>query len=196
MTYEGQPFAATWNTNCAGKTASFQSIFRRDTQAPSGVDVNFAAKDREESRWSLDIPASELARIAQANRVTGLDLYIDHLSDKVYAIKVRDGTRSKDVDFITLQKALGEDRLLSNDFTVELDEKMVHFRGYGVGHGVGLCLYSSIQMAKKGDSAPEILDEFYPETKLDKMRSYPPSVITATSSRYFIAPHTKKEPRP
>ena len=194
MTYQEQPFAATWNKNCAGKTASFQSIFRKNTTAPSGVSATFAAQDREESRWALDIPTSEIATIACTNRVTGLDLFVDSSSNKVYAVKVKDGSRSKDIDFVTLQQALGEDRLFSNDFTVELKGQMLHFEGYGEGNGVGLCIYSATQMADKGDLAPNILSEFYPQTHLEKMRSYPHNVITA-STDYFIAPRNKETHR-
>lgn len=173
MTYDERPFASTWNKNCAGKTASFQSIFRKNTCTPKGVESHLAAKDRDEHHWSLSIETEKLASVAKTNRVTELDLFVDHHSNKVYAIRVKDGSHSEDIDFITLQKALGEDRLLSNDFTVSLKGNLIIFEGYGEGTGVGVCIYSACQMSERGDLAPKILAEFYPYTHLEKVPSHP-----------------------
>ncbi len=171
MTYDERPFASTWNKNCAGKTASFQSIFRKNTRTPRGVESHLAAKDREEHHWSLSIETEKLASIAKTNRVTELNLFVDHYSNKVYAIRVKDGSHSEDIDFITLQKALGKDNLLSNDFTVSLKRNMIIFEGYGEGTGVGVCIYSACQMSERGDLAPKILEAFYPYTYLEKVQS-------------------------
>jgi stage II sporulation protein D len=40
--------------------------------------------------------------------------------------------------------------------------------GRGYGHGVGMCQYSALQMAKEGKTYREILSYFYPETTLQQ----------------------------
>lgn len=191
MTYDAQPFATTWTENCAGKTASYQVIYRKNTASPEGVRSDFAAKDREDFQWHLSIKAEQLAQIFKTNRITEIDSFVDHKSQKVYGVRVKDGTHEKDLDFVSLQKALGEARLKSSDFTIAMKGNQIVFTGYGMGSGVGLCLYSATQMSEAGDLAPKILADFYPFTHLEKMRSYPDMIISP-SKGYFISP--KKRP--
>lgn len=190
MTYEKQPFATTWNENCAGKTASYHSIFRKNVSSPGGIKSAFAERARKEHHWSFSVDKSKIAKLAKTNRVTGLDLYIDSNSEKVYAIRVQDGIHSKEIDFFHLQKGLGKSNLLSNDFTVSMEGNTVIFDGFGEGCSVGLCIYSASQMAKRGDSAPEILGIFYPYSHIEQIRSLPEKDLTSLKTISF----TKKEP--
>ncbi|MBM3192015.1 MAG: hypothetical protein FJZ63_05130, partial [Chlamydiae bacterium] len=173
MTYEKQPFATTWSENCAGKTASYQSIFRKNVSSPGGIKSAFAERARKEFHWSFCVPKAKIAKIAKTNRITNLDLYIDSNSEKVYAIRVQDGSHFKEVDFFHLQKGLGNNLLLSNDFTISIEGNSVIFDGFGEGCSVGLCIYSATQMALRGDSAPEILGTFYPYSHIEQLRSLP-----------------------
>jgi stage II sporulation protein D len=173
MTYEKLPFATTWNENCAGKTASYHSIFRKNVSAPGGIQSAFAARARKEHHWSFSVPKSKIANLAHTNRVTNLDLYIDSNSEKVYAIRVQDGAHCKELDFFHLQQGLGTNVLLSNDFTISVEGNSIIFDGFGEGCSVGLCIYSATQMAKRGDTAPEILAIFYPYSHLEQIHSLP-----------------------
>lgn len=173
MTYEKQPFATTWNENCAGKTASYHSIFRKNVSTPGGVKSAFAERARKEHHWSFSVSKSKIAELAHTNRVTNLDLYIDGNSEKVYAIRVQDGSHCKEIDFFHLQQGLGKNILLSNDFTISVEGNSIIFDGFGEGCSVGLCIYSATQMAKRGDTAPEILATFYPYSHLEQIHSLP-----------------------
>ena len=42
----------------------------------------------------------------------------------------------------------------------------LQFRGYGMGHGVGLCQYGAQEMAGRGNSFEEILSWYYPNAEL------------------------------
>lgn len=186
MTYEKKPFATTWNENCAGKTASYHSIFRKNISSPGGITSAFAQRARKEHHWSFSVPKSTIAKIAKTNRVTGLDLYIDSGSEKVYAIRVQDGSHYKEVDFFHLQKGLDKDNLLSNDFTVSMQGDSVIFDGFGQGCSVGLCIYSATQMANRGDSAPEILGTFYPYSHIEQIKHLPEKDLTQATSLSHI----------
>jgi len=189
MTYEKRPFATTWNENCAGKTASYQSIFRKNVTSPGGIKSAFAERARKEHHWSFSVPKAKIAKLAQTNRVSSLELYIDSNSEKVYAIRVQDGSHHKEIDFFHLQQGLGKSNLLSNDFTVSLEGNNVVFDGFGEGCSVGLCIYSATQMAKRGDTAPEILATFYPYSHIEQIKSMDES----SSSKETITKKQKKE---
>lgn len=172
MTYQGAPFASTWTKDSAGKTADFATIFRKDVHVPKGVVSPFAAREREKHNWSFEIDKTELARLLGVGKVSTLDLYQDKESQKVYGARVNDGGEYHQFDFFKLQKALGAIKLKSNDFLVTVEGDRILFKGYGEGAGVGLCLFSANAMADKGDKAAKILSAFFPETKLQNIRSF------------------------
>lgn len=176
MTYENKPFPSSWTEHCGGKTANYQNMFRKNISTPLGVESIFAAQDRQNSRWSFTIDNQELAKVVKINRVTGIDLFVDHESNKVYAIRIHDGIRSEDINFQSFQHYLGIDKLKSNDFTVSIKSNIATFEGYGLGPGIGLCLYSAKNMSDRGDDTPKILSYFFPYTQLEKMRNYPLAV--------------------
>ncbi|QVL56711.1 MAG: SpoIID/LytB domain-containing protein [Simkaniaceae bacterium] len=191
MTYEEQPFPGSWTENCGGKTASYSSIFRKNTSTPDGIESQFASKNRKDTRWSLTIDTQELAKVVKTNRVTGMDLFVDHTSGKVYATRLHDGSHTEDINFATLQEKLGKDKLKSNDFNVSIKGNIALFEGYGQGNGVGLCLYSASQMAERGDEAPAILSMFFPNTSIEKMRAYPKAIVSS-KKRSFVSPKQKE----
>lgn len=191
MTYEEQPFPGSWTKNSAGKTASYSSIFRKNTPTPDGIDSPFAKQIRKESHWSLTLDTQEIAKLVKTNRITGIDLFIDHSSGKVYGARLHDGSHTEDLEFIALQEKLGKSRLKSNDFNVSIKGNIAQFEGYGEGHGMGLCLYSASQMAERGDSMPAILAQFFPHTTLEKMRSFPKAIVSS-KKRSFISPKQKE----
>lgn len=191
MTYDAQPFACTWTENCAGRTASYNAIFRKNTATPKGIKSTFAAKDRKDSRWSYTISGDALAKIAKTNRITNVELFLDHKSSKVYGVRIHDGSHTEDLSFVDFQKALGASKLLSNDFSAKIKGSSIVFEGFGRGPSVGLCLYSGSQMAEMGEDAPKMLAEFFPYTHLEKMRSYPEMIISP-SKEYFISPKKRR----
>lgn len=171
LTYQDQPFAATWTKDSAGKTADYTTIFRKESASPHGVAAPYAARERQKHGWSFAVPKQTLSKIVGMNQVTAVDLYQDKSSEKVYGVRVKNGEAFHDIDFFKLQKALGAHRLRSNDFNVKLDGNQVVFSGFGDGHGVGLCLFSALTMAEHGANTQKILATFFPETKLENIRS-------------------------
>lgn len=171
MTQKKLPFATAWTKNSAGKTADFTTLFRRSVNGCKGLEAPFAAHDREKSAWSFSISKSELATILGLQGVFGIDLFVEENSGKVYGARVHDRQEIKNIDFITLQRKLGEKRLRSSDFIVNVKGSSVFFQGYGEGHGVGLCLYSASRMAEKGEKAPKILSAFFPDAELQRAKT-------------------------
>jgi stage II sporulation protein D len=171
LTYKNTPFAATWTQDSAGITASFPKIFRKDVVAPEGVQLPVIAKERDKHSWSFTLRKEELAKIIKAPAITGIDLFQDSHSGKVYAVRIKEGSHSQDIDFFSLQKALGKHKLRSNDFSIALKADTITFTGFGVGHGVGLCLHSATQMARQGEKTQKILTTFFPDTQLENRRT-------------------------
>ncbi|MBS0604019.1 MAG: SpoIID/LytB domain-containing protein [Verrucomicrobia bacterium] len=172
MTYQGEPFPTAWTKDSAGKTADFATVYRKDVKTPAGVEAGFAAHEREKHAWTFSISKQDLAKALGAVKVSEFDLYQDAKSQKVYGARLKEGNETRQFDFTKLQTALGNARLKSNDFTVQLAGDKIVFKGFGEGTGVGLCLFSASAMADKGEKAPKILASFFPETKLENIRSF------------------------
>ncbi len=170
LKYNDAPFAATWTQNSAGKTVDFAAIFRKAFSTPHGVEAPIALKDRSHHQWSCTFPKAQLAKAADLPAITAVDLYVAPESEKVYAVNVSGETHGNAYDFATFQKIVGKHKLRSNDFKVQLKGDDLVFTGYGDGLGVGLCLYSAKALAEKGQKATEILNAFFPETRLEKVK--------------------------
>lgn len=172
LTYRNSPFAALWTENSAGRTAAFSTIFRRSTVTPDGVIAPPAQKVREKHSWTFSITKEQLAALIELTDIKEIDLYQDKSSGKVYALRLSDGFSTKNIDFSHIQELLGKKQLLSNDFSLTVQGEKITFKGFGSGSGVGLCLYSASDMAKKQQKADAILATFFPGTELVKRRAF------------------------
>lgn len=168
------PFATLWTEHSAGKTAPYHTMFRSDGWAPpKGVDAPHAALDRKDSKWSFTMSKKALAQLLDISQINGIELFTDPTSNKVYALRIKDGIETHDFPFPELQRRLGGARLQSSDFTLVLKEDSAVFTGFGKGVGVGLCLYSASAMAQNGDNAVKILSKFFPDTFLLNLNALP-----------------------
>ena len=168
------PFATAWTEHSAGKTASYEAIFRKGVSAPEkGVDAPHAAMTRLESKWGYKLPKKSFANLMNLSQVQAIELFTDATSNKVYALRVKDGERFNDLDFFALQQLLGKTNIVSSDFSVSMKDDTVIFSGFGKGHGAGLCLYSASALAQNGENAVKILSKFFPETYLYNINALP-----------------------
>lgn len=173
LTYEDRPFPTAWTENCAGKTASYSTVFQKNISTPPGITSEFAEKDRSSTKWKYTIAVQDLSRLLKMNCVTAIELFTDSSSNKVHGIRMRDGNHHRDLTFLELQKLLGEKNIQSNDFTVSLQGAEYVYMGYGKGIGCGLCISSAHEMMQKGDNTPQVLAKFFPYTQLQKAASAP-----------------------
>lgn len=178
LAYQDKPFATSWTEHSGGRTASYESIFRKKSPGPEGVFVGYAQKMREESKWKSVLSIADLAKLTGLETIRSIDLFQDQNSKKVYAIRFSDNKTFTEWTIFELRQKIGLNRILSSDFTVHLIRDHVEFNGYGRGYGVGICLFTADQMAKIGDSAPQILTHFFPESTLVKLNTLPKSLFT------------------
>ena len=68
----------------------------------------------------------------------------------------------------TLPAITRENRVASSDCDFEIRGGTVTITGRGFGHGVGLCQYGAEGMSRKGISAAQMLETFYPGSTLQR----------------------------
>jgi SpoIID/LytB domain protein len=161
-------FDATYTSNCGGKTAPYHLIYRKEGfTAHTGVFSPLANVARDDSKWSFSILSQDLAEKLGMEKISKFELFSD--SGKVYAIRFENSEEKKDFNVIHFQELLGEKDLKSTEFSVQYSDNVFSFVGYGEGPGTGLCLYSAQEMAKRGKNAAQILDMFFPESRITFM---------------------------
>ena len=173
LTYQSKPFAASWNENSGGKTTSVATVFKDNSPAPKGVAIDGMEPERLKSSWSFQLSKQEFANLAKLAKISNVSVFSEKESGKVYAVKMSDEQTTKTMDFFTLQNILGKAKLKSNDFTMEVLDQSIKFKGFGVGNGVGLCLHTAKLMAKQGFDAKKILSQFFVDTQIEKTRTLP-----------------------
>ena len=70
-----------------------------------------------------------------------------------------------------------------NDFTVNIKGNIAIFEGFGEGVSSGLCIFSAEQMSDRGDEVPYILETFYPESELKKIREFPNKIASKENQK-------------
>jgi len=168
--YQNKPFAASWGLDHAGRSVSFLSIFRKENSVLAGVDNLPSLQAKTKSLWKTSIPLQTLAQIAKQKTLTKIELFHAEKSGKVYGLRLVGPDGTKDLDIQSFQKALDTSSLPSNDFTVSIRGKKVHFTGYGNGLGTGLCISSAEILANRKASVEKILLTHFPGAKLINIR--------------------------
>ncbi len=177
LVYNDFPFPTAWTENSAGKTASYEEIFRKKGEGPGGVCVSYAQKEREKHTWKCILTKKEIAKAYKLNTIKTIELFQDPYAKKVYALRFYDGEQVIDTTFFAFQRLFGKNRILSNDFSLHLTSDSAVLQGYGQGSGVGLCLFSADAMARIGSGAHHILAEFFPSTHLVKLDALPEKIL-------------------
>jgi len=191
ITYQGDLINAFYHSCCGGHTVSSRDVWGGEDFPYLRVGPDKFCEKSPHYYWEWEIKRSELRRIlfekgfpagiiyrlrvvsraqnlsfAEGGRVTGL--FWEHRGGK------SPGQPMTGKEFRELiNKWFGTDKLRSALFDeIKLYSKKgasyFLFRGRGSGHGVGMCQWGAKGMAEQGYSFEEILQFYYPETRIEK----------------------------
>jgi stage II sporulation protein D len=166
LTYNGDPIEAFYHSTSGGKTEDPQEVFGKSYPYLKPVESN--SEISPYWIWERRIPAEEIEKALQVNSIKDIQIDSYTSTQRVKTVTVIHDEGSLNVKTTDLRKILGWNRLPSTNFTISRDNGNYVFDGKGYGHGVGLCQWSALEMSKEGMTYKEILDYFYPGTKLDR----------------------------
>src|SRR5439155_15950318 len=120
--------------------------------------------------WEAELSAGDLLRALHASGFRG-----DRLLDLRIASRNRSGRVAQlNVDGLTPAQISGQDlrvavgrtigwqHIKSTAFELARQAAVYRFSGHGSGHGVGLCVIGSTNLAARGTSATAILEKYFP----------------------------------
>ncbi|MBF0558326.1 MAG: SpoIID/LytB domain-containing protein [Nitrospirae bacterium] len=166
LMYGGSPIVAFYHSTSVGMTEDPVDVFGKTFPYLKSVETN--CKLSPYYLWVKRIPA---AGIEKALDVPGLkDIVIDSYtaSNRVRVFKLITETGEVEVSGYDFRKNMGWDELPSTMITdITKDGDIYIFDGKGYGHGVGMCQWSALEMAKDGKSYKDILSTFYPGAAIE-----------------------------
>lgn len=166
-------FSSRWTKHSAGHTVSYNQLNPERQEAGSfSVESQTARLDRQRTQWQSILTQNQLEKAFElpAGSLRGLSLARDPQTQKVIAVNIETAGENKNVSYFRFVQALGHEAVKSSDFSIKsLGNQQFQLIGYGLGDGVGLCLYSADKMAEDGQKAPEILQTFFPGSSVARL---------------------------
>ena len=137
LEYRDRPLAAMYSSRCGGRTRSL-----RDTNLDPGDGYPYYSVL---CRWCQQHPLVWRSRVGNSG----------------HAPRAQDEKQR-----IAEARQWGWSAIPSSDFTATKDGSGWQLEGHSVGHGIGMCQHGAVGMANAGAGFREILDHYYPNTKL------------------------------
>ena len=174
----GNVVDAYFHAACGGITANIETLW--GAPAPSyllGVRDDFCAT-MPHRRWAQKIPANQLAKALQSDertnvgaRLVSITITKRDATGRAEALTI-EGSRRRPIrgwDFkLIVGRALGWQMIKSSRFEVSRAGDDFVFRGSGFGHGLGLCQEGAHVAARRGMSHRQILNHYFPGTRLTR----------------------------
>ncbi len=166
LMYDGKPIVAYYHSTSGGMTEDPAEVFGKHYPYLKPEETNCELSPYY--MWEKRITAAD---IEKAMNVSGLkDIVIDSytVSNRVKAFRLVTETGEVEISGVNFRKNIGWDELPSTMITsLDRDGNVYVFEGKGYGHGVGMCQWSALEMAKEGKDYREILSFFYPGTTIE-----------------------------
>jgi stage II sporulation protein D len=175
LTYGGKLAQTVFHANCAGHTEDPKYVWGwKDSPAYlSGIKCKYCAGSPH-SRWETALDEDFITKkLESAGYKTG----------SVKSVKIKGKTKAGSAKEIEIKSANGTIVMNAYKFRLAVDAWKIKsvtfesikkrdgkfvFKGKGWGHKVGLCQWGAKGMGDAGKSYKQILEYYYPKTKLEK----------------------------
>jgi len=184
--YNGKIIDAKYSSTCGGITENNENIWigERIPYLRSVRDSGWERKDFCESsphyRWERVYDKKEFFEVVKKQ----INEFFGKTPNKIEWIRITKRTRTNRVRIIEINTDIGKfylekdqiRRLFSDDrgslkslmFQIKVKSSQIIISGKGYGHGVGMCQYGAMEMAKERYSYRSILTHYYKGIRLKK----------------------------
>jgi stage II sporulation protein D len=171
---QGVPVEAFFHSSCGGQTENPRYVWKGINDPPAylaGVKDAYC-QDDPYLNWHVQLNASLIRRRLRRVGVWLGDIQKINLakispSGRAWAIEVISNKGKALIPGNRFRMAVGPEVLRSTLVTkVQKVGRAFRFEGHGWGHGVGFCQWGARGRALAGQSYKEILQAYYPQTRL------------------------------
>ncbi|HPB67892.1 MAG TPA: SpoIID/LytB domain-containing protein [Candidatus Omnitrophota bacterium] len=176
LVFEGKILPAYYHATCGGHTENVNAVWKQELYPLKGVRCLFCAHSPHYS-WKKNFRLKDIQdKLNKGGYAIGLIKTIDVRERTVSGrVKTLDITgRKGDAVIISgkdFRNIIGPNELRSNDYRVFMKGYYCDFVGRGWGHGVGMCQWGAMGMAKEQHMYDEILAYYYPGAQKVFLRS-------------------------
>ncbi|MEO0205654.1 MAG: SpoIID/LytB domain-containing protein [candidate division WOR-3 bacterium] len=183
LTYKKKPVDAKYHSTCGGNTADFSDAWSGNpiTYLRS-VKCGFCNESPHyywEKRMTKQDFFSNLRKnlfkigisIPDTELIRGFRFKRNSINTRIIETKIITDSNVYVVPAYNIRRIFGSEKdpgglLKSSNFTVEFKADSVIIKGKGFGHGVGMCQFGAMGMAKIGKKYVAILKHYYPGTNI------------------------------
>jgi len=172
LSYNYKYFKVFYHAICGGNTSSLKNALDMTPLSPLSGQVCGFCKGTSLYSWTYEIKKKDLMEVVSK---LGLNMTI---IKEIKTLNPGEGGHSAWVGITDgygtvhkvrssdLRYRLGTRKLYSPSFKATIKKHTVRFVGRGWGHGVGMCQWGAQGMARAGKGYREILEWYYPRTRL------------------------------
>jgi stage II sporulation protein D len=164
LMYNGKPIEALYHSTSGGRTENPEEVFGKNYPYLKSVESNCEISPYWV--WEKKIPKEEIEKALGIKNLKDITINARTSTGRAKELTIASESGQMAMKATEFRKLLGWSRLPSTNFSIHPDETAIIFEGKGYGHGVGLCQWSALQMARDGRSYREILSFFYPGTEI------------------------------
>jgi stage II sporulation protein D len=162
LTFDNRPIEAFYHSTSGGKTENPEDVFGKSYPYLKSVESNCEISPY--SAWEKRIEITEIEKALNLSGIKEISIKSYTSTKRVKQLNIINNSGIITINATDLRKALCWSRLPSTNFSVRRDGDSMIFKGKGYGHGVGLCQWGALQMAREEKNYKKILSFFYPGT--------------------------------
>jgi SpoIID/LytB domain protein len=164
----GIPVAVFYSASCGGRTEIPSAVW------PGHEDPPYMPSQPDDAcmgapEWTAELESADLVRSLRAAGFRGelrdVRILTRDVSGRVARLRLA-GMTPEEISGQDLRavvgRTLGWQHIKSAAFELDRTGDRYRFEGHGYGHGVGMCVIGSVNMAVAGRTATEILNKYFP----------------------------------
>jgi stage II sporulation protein D len=175
ITWSNKLILATYSSTCGGATSSNQWVWSgKALPYLQTVDDNDACSASHHFNWNYTLSTAEFNYFLKRNFKSSVQQFDINKSVNGRVVELKTGNKIISANKFRLAfiKQYGPRSLKSTLFTVEKSKESVIFIGHGMGHGVGLCQWGALGLAKSGWTHDTILRFYYQGITLSNLSTW------------------------
>lgn len=167
LTIGGKIAESSFHSTCGGKTTDSKNVWGKSYPHLVGGNCGFC-ENSPTYNWHSEISLAEVENKLSKN-IKNIAILSSSKDGRAETIEIS-GKEKHLVSGHQFRMKLGAMRVKSTLITnLSIKDNKLLIDGHGFGHGVGMCQYGAMSMAKMGKKYQEILAYYYPGTILNRI---------------------------
>ncbi len=175
LTYQGCLFEAFFCATCGGVTEDANELWKVNLEPLKGGRACYFCSNAPHYQWrfntNLKTIQKNLADYSKnAEKLIDIVIMERNATGRVKTLELDyEGGQKVQVCAKDFRALMGFNVMRSTNFYISKEGETILLSGKGWGHGVGLCQYGALGMAKKGYSYRQILEFYYSKARIMKI---------------------------